>query len=127
MRVLLDGPVLLGFAEMFDRAYGDPATPKPYPTIAPAKVGDTLLPWPCPRCEEVQKTCQKSRDEYRDPERGHSWCSACGLRYMLDERGAPLDEDLPAGAMSAFPRVTKPGKVFQYDRDDDVFAVIGAI
>lgn len=127
-RRLIDGPVLLGFAALFDRAYGDPSTPKPYATIAPARVGDTLLPWPCPRCEAVQSTCQKSRDEYRDPDRGHSWCSSCGLRYNLDINGVPLDDGLPAGVTNAQPRVMRDGEVLQLgNREDDVFAIVGAV
>jgi hypothetical protein len=124
---LIDGPVLLGFAELFDRSFGDPTTPRPYATIAPATVGKVLLPFPCPRCTSVQGVCPPDRAAYSDPNRGFSFCSSCGLRYVLDEKGAPLETPIEPGAKSAPPTITKAGKTLQLPPpDDDALALIGA-
>lgn len=125
-RPYLDGPVLLGFAELFDRSYGDPTTLKPYATISPAKAGDVLLPFPCPRCEAVQDVDKKTRENYRDPVRGHSWCTACGLRYHFDANGTPLEEKLGKNATSARPAVIKNGELLRVPScEEDVFALVG--
>ena len=107
-RHLITGPVLIGFAELFDAAHGDPETPRPYVTVAPASVGRVLLPFPCPRCGKAccDAVDPKRRGGYRDAERDFSWCPACGFRYHLDVAGVPLASVLPAGASSAPAKVT---------------------
>lgn len=112
-RFLLTGPTLLGFSEMFDSAYGNPRTPRPYPKVTPARVGGVLLPFPCPHCGAAKSDVvdPKKRHHYRDEHRGHSWCPGCRGRYVIDYRGAPLAKPLPAGATSAPARVERNGKV----------------
>ena len=109
-RVLLPGPPLIGFATLFDGAYGNPATPRPYPRVAPAHVGGVLLPFPCPHCHKVAPAAvhPRRRKGYCDKERGFSWCPACRGRYVLDPQGAPLAQGLPPGAVAAPAQVTTP-------------------
>lgn len=111
-RVLLSGPVLLGFSEFFDRAYGCPKTPTPYPKVTPSKVGGVLLPFPCPYCGEVKSAVvdPKTRLGYWDRQRGHSWCPACNKRYVIDSKGRELEEGLPEGATHAPALVTRGDK-----------------
>lgn len=99
----IPGPVLVGFAEMFDRAYGDPRTPRPYPKVTPTRIGSTLLPFPCPHCGEAQAepVDRKRRENYTDPERGFSWCFSCTKRFVVNPDGVPLADALPAGATAA--------------------------
>jgi len=102
-RVLLRGPVLVGFNELFDAAHGDPSTPAPYVKVKPARVGDTLLPFACPHCEAVrpEMVSPKTSIGYWDRLRRFSWCPRCRKRYILDGRGAPLATKLEIGATSA--------------------------
>jgi len=101
-RLLIPGSVLVGFAEFFDRAWGDPRTPKPYPKVTPARIGDTLLPFACPHCGvESEEAVNKRRDGYQDERRGFSWCPSCSLRYIVVYEGAPLQGKLQPGAKSA--------------------------
>lgn len=128
-RRLLSGPVLLGFAEVFDRAYGDPKSPRPYLTITPAAVGRSLLPFPCPRCgkSHCDAVDPRKRGGYCDPERGFSWCPSCGLRYKLDTKGTPLTESLKPGAESALPLVNGESLQLPESEDDyDALALMGA-
>ena len=101
-RLLIQGSVLVGFAEFFDKAWGDPKTPRPYPKVTPARIGASLLPFACPHCgAESEDAVNKRRDGYRDPQRGFSWCPVCSLRYIVVYEGAPLVDKLEPGAKSA--------------------------
>lgn len=107
-RMILPGPVLVGFAAMFDRAYGDPKTPRPYARVAPTKMGSVLLPFPCPNCSAVRAEVvdPKTRKGYTDEERGFSWCPSCYKRYVIEPEGIPLAEAIPEGAEGAPARIT---------------------
>lgn len=111
-RVLIPGPVLIGFAELFDTAYGDPKTPRPYPRVTPSRVGASLLPFPCPHCGEVraEPVHPKKGEGYRDRERGYSWCPACRGRYVVNRSGGPLVGHLVPGATCAPALVSRNGK-----------------
>lgn len=110
-KVLLPGPVLIGFSEMFDRSYGDPKTPRPYVKIMPSCVGGVLLPFPCPHCGEVRSAVidPKKRLGYYDRERSFSWCPSCRKRYVIEPKGQPLTEPLSIGATHA-PALVKRGE-----------------
>jgi hypothetical protein len=131
-RLLIPGPVLIGFAEFFDRSYGDPKTPKAtdgnYPTVTPSKLGDTLLPFMCIYCEVVQSVDPKQVANYTDDQRKFSWCPSCRGRYVLDKDGQPLEDDLPAGVNYA-PAAVKHGEetmvVGRYTKDGLV--VLGVV
>jgi hypothetical protein len=130
-RYLIPGPILIGFAEFFDRAYGDPKTPKKngdYPIVTPSKLGDTLLPFMCIYCEVVQSVCPKQLANYTDDRRGFSWCPSCRGRYILDRQGQPLEDDIPAGVDYA-PAAVKHGEettvVGKYTKDGLV--VLGVV
>lgn len=127
-RRLISGPVLLGFAEAFDAAYGNPRSKSPYLTITPAAVGRSLLPFPCPNCgvAHCDAVDPRKRDGYRDAERGFSWCPSCGLRYKLDTKGAPLTAELEPGAESAPPLVNGMQLPPPDDADDyDALSLMG--
>lgn len=128
-RKLLSGSVLLGFAEVFDESFGDPKTPKPYLLVTPSAVGRILLPFPCPRCNEAScdSVDPRTRDKFRDAERGFSWCPKCSYRFVLDLRGAPLASTLEPGAQSAPPRIGYRS-LFEPLRapDDDGLLLMGA-
>jgi len=111
-RWLIHGPVLLGFSEMFDAAYGNPKTPRPYPRVTPSHVGGVLLPFACPHCGAVrpEPVSKKKSEGYRDRERGFSWCPACRGRYVMNREGTPLIGALPAGASAAPALVERDGK-----------------
>jgi hypothetical protein len=102
-RLLISGPVLLGFSTLFDSAWGSPLTPKPYPKVTPSRVGDVLLPFACPWCKEVRSAVidRKTRLGYHDKERDFSWCPSCRGRYVINPKGQPLSSSLPAGATHA--------------------------
>lgn len=104
-RLLIEGPVLLGFAELFDEAWGKPSA-EPYPRLTPSRVGPVLLPFECPHCGVVNDPQQA--EHYRDPEREFSWCPSCRRRYVLNGQGTPLAEPLPPGATSAPVRIERP-------------------
>lgn len=112
-RKLLPGPVLLGFAEQFDATWGDGKTPWPYPQVTPSTMSGILLPFRCPHCGQVcpEMVDPAVRDRYFDPARGFSFCPACCKRYVINWRGMPLAEALPAGAVSAPAKVERGGKV----------------
>lgn len=93
----ISGPPLCGFHWCFEQAYGDPTTPEPYATVTPARVGKSLLPFPCPKCAAVVEVC----DLQRDLARGYTWCQRCGWRFRLNDNGAPLTITLRPGAEAA--------------------------
>lgn len=108
-RRLLPGAVLVGFAPLFDAAWGNPCPPHQIPTVAPSCIGGVALPFPCPHCGAVRpEMADGRRTAYRDPQRGFSWCPACRGRYRL-EAGAPLPVPLAPGAQAAPCRVTVGG------------------
>ena len=49
-RLLLPGPVLMGFADLYDAAYGNPCPPDKMPVVTPTLIGGVALPFPCPHC-----------------------------------------------------------------------------
>jgi hypothetical protein len=110
---LIPGAVLVGFAELFDRAYGDPRTPRPYPRVTPSRLGGTLLPFPCPHCRAVRDVVvdPRRRDFYHDAARDFSWCPACRGRYVIDRKGMPLARALEPGARAAPARIERDGSV----------------
>jgi len=98
----IPGPPLLGFADAFDEAYGRSDTPKPYPKVTPSKVGNTLLPFPCPHCDVVCPVMiTQRRAAYCDAKREHCWCPNCRKRYILDVTGQSLSVLLPPDATFA--------------------------
>jgi hypothetical protein len=102
-RLLLSGPVLVGFADVFDRSFGNPKTPRPYPKVTPSAMCGVLLPFECPHCGEVrsQPIDPKTRLGYHDKQRDFSWCPACKGRYVIDPKGTPLVGSLPSNATHA--------------------------
>lgn len=130
-RMLLSGPVLIGFGTIFDEACGDPMTPRPYPRVTPSVIAGTLLPFPCPHCGCVRKQVidAKTRLGYYDAERDFSWCPACRKRYVIDSKGTPLVDDLPAGATHAPALVGRGEKSEVIGRivEDDGLDVLGAM
>ena len=100
-RYLLPGPVLLGFCDFFDQAWGKPSA-EPLPVLAPTTIGGVPLPFPCPHCGAVHPVLQdrKLMDKYRDPWRDFSWCPSCQGRYRLT-RGASPPAPIPLGAAAA--------------------------
>ena len=110
-RVLLPGSVLVGFAGAFDKAYGDPRTPRPYPKVTPSQVGGVLLPFECPHCSAVRSAVidPRTRLGYYDKERGFSWCPACDKRYVIESKGQPLKKPLLPDAMHAPALVERDG------------------
>jgi len=108
---LIPGPALLGFADLFDGAYGDPKTRAPYPLVTPSSLSGVLLPFPCPHCGDVRPEMvdPKKRAGYSDPERCFFWCPTCRGRYVLSSQGMPLAEGLPAGATAAPARIERRG------------------
>lgn len=128
-RRLIRGPVLLGFAQAFDRASGREDTPRPYPVITPSRVGGVLLPFQCPHCGAVcsETVDPKRRKGYTDKERGFSWCPRCRRRYIVNLEGMPLAEALPAGATFAPARVERGDKVETLDGPrEDGLDLLGA-
>jgi len=121
-KVLIPGPVLVGFSEFFDRSYGDPRTPRPYPKVTPSCVGGVLLPFPCPHCSAVRSAVidPKTRLGYFDKERDFSWCPSCRGRYEIIPEGQPLIGALPAGATHAPALVERRGK------KSEIVGLIGA-
>lgn len=111
-RIIITGPVLVGFGVLFDRSYGDPKTPRPYPKVIPSRVGDVLLPFACPHCEAVrsQVVDVKKCHGWHDKDRGFSWCPACGGRYVIDGNGTELKEELSVGADAAPAIVERKGE-----------------
>ena len=111
-RVLIPGPVLLGFGEIFDRSYGRHDTPRPYPKVTPSCMGEVLLPFPCPHCNAVRSAVvdRKTRLGYYDKNREFSWCPACRGRYVINPTGTPLVGALPEGATCAPALVERRGK-----------------
>jgi len=111
-RILIPGPVLVGFSELFDEAHGRSNTPRPYPKVTPSKIGDVLLPFSCPHCHQVRSAVvdRRTRLGYRDADRDFSWCPACRGRYVINPEGTPLVKALPAGAIGAPALVEHKGK-----------------
>lgn len=109
-RLLLPGPVLLGFADLFDAAYGRPCAASEIPLVTPTAIGGALLPWPCPHCGAVrpQMATAQGRAEHSDPQRGFYFCPACEGRYRLAP-GAPPPVAIAAGAHAAPCRVELGG------------------
>jgi uncharacterized Zn-finger protein len=127
-RLLLRGPVLIGFNEMFADASGREDTPRPYVTVKPALVGGVLLPFECPHCEAVKPEMvhPKRSQDYKD-ERGFSWCPGCRVRYVLDEKGAPLAEGVEVGATHAPAVIERGGKTAVIGgRSTDGLKLLGA-
>lgn len=109
-RILLSGPVLLGFADLFDAAYGRPCPPSEIPTVTPSAIGGAALPFPCPHCGAVrpQMVDKEARAEYADPERGFFFCPACEGRYRLGA-SASLPAEVHPGDAAAPCRVALGG------------------
>lgn len=109
-RQLLPGPVLLGFATLYDAAWGTPCPLEKMPMVAPSCIGGVALPFPCPHCGAVRPEMAdpQQRGAYCDPARGFFFCPACRGRYRL-EAGAPLPVPLRVGAQAAPCRVRLGG------------------
>jgi uncharacterized Zn-finger protein len=110
--VLLRGPVLIGFNDLFAESSGR-EEPGPYVKVKPAVIGGVLLPFPCPHCSAVKPEMVHPRRSlnYKDEGRGFSWCPACRKRYVLDDKGAPLADEIEVGAMHAPAVIECGGKV----------------
>lgn len=93
----IPGTPLLGFAEVFDEAYGRPG---PTPLVTPSHRDGKLLPFACPHCAAPTGAAVVMLG-YLDPERGHRWCPRCQGRFMLDTNGTPLVGALAPGAKTA--------------------------
>ena len=98
MTTLLPGPPLPGFHGLFEEDFGDPSTDPVSLTVTPCRVGESTLPFRCPRCRIPSDAlaCPVARERYHDPRpgRGNYFCPSCGLRFRLRLPGEPL----PAGA-----------------------------
>ncbi len=128
-RLLIPGPVLVGFADVFDNAHGSARTPRPYPRVTPSRMGSVLLPFQCPHCGEVKSAVvdPKTRNGYRDAERNFSWCPSCHLRYVIIIQGMPLTESIPAGATHAPALVERSGRAEVVGKfADDGLDILGA-
>lgn len=127
-RVLLRGPALVGFFELFDAAHGDPQTPAPYVKVKPARIGDALLPFACVHCGAVRPEMVKPKTSvgYWDQRRGFSWCPRCRKRYVLDGRGAPLAGKIEIGATHAPAVIERNGKVVIDAKSTDGLQLLGA-
>jgi hypothetical protein len=110
-KLLIPGPVLVGFSALFDQAHGDPRTPRPYVKVTPTAIGGMLVPFPCPHCGAVRSAVidPKTRLGYHDKERDFSWCPACRKRYVINPKGAALVGALPPGATHAPALVERAG------------------
>jgi hypothetical protein len=126
-RVLLRGPVLVGFNELFDAAHGDPSTQGPYVKVKPARIGNTLFPYACPHCDAVRPEMVKPETSvgYWDRRRGFSWCPRCRKRYILDGRGAPLSGKIEIGATHAPAIIERNGKTVIDAKPTDGFKLLG--
>lgn len=128
---LLSGPVLVGFAELFDKAYGDPKTPRPYPFVTPSRIGSVLLPFACPACHAPIELA--SVRKYSDTRRGFSWCPRCKQRYVLDKKGSPLKEPVAPNALTAPASVKKHNQITKLEAvvvsspDEGALNLLGAI
>ena len=123
MTQLLPGRPLLGFYGLFEEDYGDEATAREAIVVTPSKVGSALLPFRCPKCQEVPQelACPVTREHYRDPRPGGGHhCPRCGCRFQIDLRGTPLTSTLPAGAKVGPSLVERAGKTYWQDRSDRV-------
>ena len=100
-RLLLPGPVLLGFADLFDAAYGRPCAASEIPLVTPTAIGGALLPFSCPHCGAVrpQMATAQGRAEHSDPQRGFYFCPACEGRYRLAPGAPPAAPIDLAGAV----------------------------
>lgn len=123
---LLPGPPLLGFALIFDEAYGKPSLLS-YPRVTPSRIGDILLPFPCVHCGAVRSETinPKKRDGYRDKYRGFSFCPSCQGRYILNLAGTPLTKELPPGAFFAPAHVEGIGMVGKHVTAPKPASIIG--
>lgn len=128
-RILIPGPVLIGFSELFDRAHGDPKTERPYPKVTPSRMGSVLLPFACPHCGEVRSEVvdPRRREHYYDRDRDFGWCPACRKRYVIDFKGTPLVASISAGAVAAPALVERNGTTKALDVPDDGIDALGAL
>lgn len=116
---LISGRPLLGFWFMFEQCYGDPETESPMRTITPSCVGGALLPFRCPRCQDVARelASPKTREWYRDTRKGRDnhFCPSCGCRFKINMEGMELPCALEKGAMVAPSKVECGGEVAWQD------------
>lgn len=124
---LIGGRPLLGFAALFDAAWGKP-TAEPLPTVTPSCMAGVLLPFRCPHCDAVRPEVvdPKTRAGWQDRRREFSWCPACQGRYVIDFKGMPLANALPAGAECAPARVERDGKTEMLPGQKEPLALLGA-
>lgn len=125
-RVLIPGPVLIGFNTLFDRSFGDPKSK--IVKVTPSAIGDVLLPFACPHCNEVRSAVidKKTRLGYYDEERKFSWCPACRGRYVINGKGTDLIGAIEPGATHAPALVERDGKVTTLQILNDGFTLLGA-
>ena len=130
-KIRLPGKPLIGFSSLFDASEGDPRTKRPYPKVTPSCIGGVLIPFMCPHCTAVRSAVidPKTRLGYYDKEREFSWCPACRGRYVIDPKGTPLEDALPAGATHA-PALVERGEVTEVvgvieDRGLDMLGAAG--
>lgn len=115
----------------FEAGWGDPSTPKPYVTITPSFVGNSLLPFRCPNCKRPAQelACPKTRKKYHDQREGRDnyYCPECGYRFKIDLAGTPLASTLKAGATVGPSKITRGGKTSWQDRPGILGTVLGAM
>ena len=112
-KLSIEGPILCGFSELFEEHFGNSNTPEPYVTVVPSFVGNSLLPFSCPKCKRPAQelACPLTREKYHDKRVGRDsyWCPACGWRFNIDLNGTKLPCSLKAGA-EVGPSLVKEGE-----------------
>ena len=119
---LIPGVPIIGFADVFDGAYGDPSL-GPYPEVTPSRMGSVLLPFACPKCDFVLTVSTLAK--YTDKGRKFSWCPRCQGRLIVKEEGMPLPTSLSAGAIVAPALIN--GKLLESHEDTGVLEMLGAL
>ena len=117
---------------MFEADFGDPKTESPMRVITPSFVGQSLLPFRCPRCQKVPQAlaCPFTREHYKDPRPGRDnhHCPLCGCRFKINLRGVQLGTPIQAGAEVGPSRVECGGKITWQDVPPSLPAkILGAI
>lgn len=128
MKTLIQGPSLCCFWGLFEQDFGDPTTESPMRTITPSFVGNSMLPFRCPRCKDVCQdlACPLLRDHYHDQREGRDnhFCPRCGCRFKISMSGMPLPCAIQTGADVGPSKVEYNNEVIWQDRTDRTTSTI---